>query len=381
MKCTLAIVLLFATYSMETCAQSGQTAVADSLYLVGNYPMAINTYAKEHRLENSLQIARAYTAMGANTKALEQYKGLLKEYGDQPVAQFEMAKLLLKLKKNSAAASLFSQLVEADPHNAELHYYLGRSYWESEKVDAANKAFRAAVEQDSTHIKSIFQLGKYYVANGQKDSVLFFVNKGLSTYPDDASLINLKGLAFFNNEQYFKAEPLFEQLLQLGETSAHIYEKLGNCQLQNRKLEEAKANYHQLVSREELLPQAYLGLGKVFWWQSQRDSARIYFKKAIEAKKPYLGEEYRNLGLLEHREGNLALSLEYYQKAAEENPLDYTNYYEVCVLADEYYKDPETKLRYFEEFEKRYPRVPAYFQHYIHKRISELKEEIHYATD
>ena len=48
------------------------------------------------------------------------------------------------------------------------------------------------------------------------------MNQGLKVYPDDVSLINLKALAYFNNNEYQKALPLFERLVALGEIQEFI---------------------------------------------------------------------------------------------------------------------------------------------------------------
>lgn len=57
-------------------AQYSPIAVADSLYALGNYTLAINEYAKEGLPNAELQIARAYNAIGNYDKALAQYESL-----------------------------------------------------------------------------------------------------------------------------------------------------------------------------------------------------------------------------------------------------------------------------------------------------------------
>ena len=48
--------------------QFSESSVADSLYLLGNYTEAINLYAKVGDEKSSLQIARAYNAIGNKRK-------------------------------------------------------------------------------------------------------------------------------------------------------------------------------------------------------------------------------------------------------------------------------------------------------------------------
>lgn len=56
-------------------------------------------------------------------------------------------------------------------------------------------------------------------------------------------------------------------------------------------------------------------------------------------------------------------------------------YYQICTLADAYYKDPKTKLGYYEHFLERYPELVPYLKERAKNRITELKEEIHFAGE
>lgn len=65
--------------------------------------------------------------------------------------------------------------------------------------------------------------------------------------------------------------------------------------------------------------------------------------------------------------------------AWKENRENHFNYYQVCILADEYYKDPKTRLGYYENLLEIYPQIPDFIGERVKKLISELREEIHYA--
>ena len=73
------------------------------------------------------------------------------------------------------------------------------------------------VALDSTHLRSLFQLAKYYTVKQERDNALKYIEKGLQFYETDVALINLKALVLFNDYQYNNAIPWFEKLLELGE--------------------------------------------------------------------------------------------------------------------------------------------------------------------
>ncbi|NJB36321.1 hypothetical protein [Croceivirga sp. JEA036] len=56
-------------------------------------------------------------------------------------------------------------------------------------------------------------------------------------------------------------------------------------------------------------------------------------------------------------------------------------YYQICTLADTYYKDPKTKLSYYERFLELHPEALPFITERARIRITELKEEIHLAGE
>lgn len=374
-------ILLFLLILNKAGAQTSALSVADSLYALGNYSAAINAYAKQGNLKSSLQIARAYETIGNYTKAVVQYRATLNKNPELDIARYEMGKLLLKIKQYQAALEAFTTLVAKKEGNPEYFYYLGRVQESISNTNEANNNFRQAIRLDSTHLRSIYSLGKFFVLNQEKDSVLKYVDKGLEFYEEDVSLINLKALAFFNNGQFSQALPHFERLLELGEEKPFVYKKLAHCYLMNLETEKAYLTYRQLLKFQDFEVDAYSGFAEVFLKEQQLDSAQFYIKKSIKERRVVFDKEYRDLGRIARLKGKTKQALDHYRKSWEENKSNQFVYYQVCTLADEYYKDPETKLSYYEKLLEQYPKLLPFIEERAKKRVSELKEEIHFARN
>src|SRR6266550_1231968 len=71
---------------------------------------------------------------------------------------FEDANTAFKAKRYDEAARLFATYTTAQPDNVWGHYMLGLSAWKAGDRDRAVEAFRRALEQDSTHVKSHLNL-------------------------------------------------------------------------------------------------------------------------------------------------------------------------------------------------------------------------------
>ena len=216
MRKSVAIILILLFAKVHSQSRSN-IIIADSLYVTGNYTKAINQYAGDGSITSALQIARAYNAIGNYEKAIAQYQSVLTKETTLQIAKFELGKLYLKTNDFENAESLFLELIDIPNDNPEYHFYLGETYREQKKVGNSITSYKNATATDSTHLRSLFQLGKYYVGQREKDSALTFIDRGLTFYENDVALINLKALAYYNNDEYAKASPYFERLVELGE--------------------------------------------------------------------------------------------------------------------------------------------------------------------
>ena len=367
--------------SLPAGRQGLASSFADSLYALGNYVQAINYYAKENSPTSKLQIARAYNAIGNYDKAIFEYESLIVSDKALQIAKFELGKLYIKISDFRKANTIFYELTSIEKDNPEYHYYLGETYREINEDASSLVAYKNAVAIDSTHLRSLFQLGKYFVVKQEKNQALKYIESGLRFYENDVSLINLKALALFNDNDYRGAQPIFERLLQLGEEKPHIYEKLGYCYYQLWEFEKAKNAYRELFQFPDSEPEAYNGLAHTFHKEKQIDSAEVYYKKAIAAKKPFLGREYSALAQLARERDDLNTALRYYKMAFEEQPDNHFACYQICAVSEQLQDDPKKKLQCYNGFIERFGDKKTFMENMVKKRISELKEEIHMAKE
>ncbi len=373
---TLLFILIF-----KVEAQTSTLKIADSLYVTGNYTQAINYYAKEGSKQSILQIARAYNRIGNYDKSILEYERIITKDASLEIAKYELGKLYFKLKQFSKAELLFTDLTQKNSKNPEYYYYSGEILYKLDKKEQGVNAYKKAVAIDSTHLRSLFKLGKHYLVMKEPSPSLKYINMGLQFYKNDVSLINLKALTLFNNEEHEKAIEQFNSLLELGEEKPHIYNKLGYSYIKLWEFKKAKESYNKLLEYDSSIPEAYYGLAGVYDKEQKIDSAITYYKKAIEAKKPFLLNEYRGLANAYSIKNNVKLALKYYDLIRTEEPSDPIAQYQYCVMADKYYKDPKVKLKNYQIFKEKFTPKNPYFSHFVDKRISELKEEIHFNTN
>lgn len=375
------IVLWSLSLTLGVDAQSSSSKVADSLYATGNYTKAINHYAEAGGAISGLQIARAYNAIGNFEKAIVQYQSVVEQHPDWQIANFELGKLLLKAEEYDEARKHFTQLTASGKDNPEYQYYLGEVFQDLDQPASALTAYKKAVKLDSTHLRSLFRLGKYFTIKLERDQALKYVDKGLQFYENDVSFINLKALIYYNDNQYKIAIPWFERLLELGETKPYVYEKLAYCYYKNWEFEKAKKTYRTLIGIDDQNSDTYFGMAEALRKNKQLDSAEIYIKKAMDVQRPIFGKGYSRLAGLARDRNDLKSALDYYKLAHKETPSDEMGYFNICTVADQLYKDPKTKLTYYENFLKKFGKNRPYASKIAAKRVKELREEIHFANN
>ena len=379
MKHLFILTLLLLQIKVE--AQTSALAIADSLYSIGNYSNAINEYSKVGGLSSALQIARSYNAIGNYEKAIKQYQYVVGEDVEHQLAQFELGKLLLKLKRFKEAKSVFTDLSIFNESNPEFQYYLGEVYKELNKADESLVHYKNAVSLDSTHLRSLFQLAKQYTIKQERDNALKYILEGLAYYENDVSLINLHGLVLFNDSQFEKAIPLFEQVLELGEDKDYVYQKLGYSYNKNWEFKKAKEAYAVLLKRDDTNSQTYFDLASVYQKENKLDSAKIFINKAMDAQKPIFAQGYNELAGIAHHQKDLKTALKFYQMAHQEDKSDARIYYNIVTVYDQLGSDLGKKLVYYQNFLKQYPNEHPFYYETVKKRISELKEEIHFSKE
>ena len=77
--------------------------------------------------------------------------------------------------------------------------------------------------------------------------------------------------------------------------------------------------------------------------------------------------------------GDKKQALENYTKAFEEDTNNQFAHWQVCIMTDQYYKDPQLKLNQYQKFLSAHPELLPFLKERAKKRITELKEELHYA--
>ncbi|MGV8815475.1 MAG: tetratricopeptide repeat protein [Gelidibacter sp.] len=372
-------ILLLVLVSWSVQAQDVLLKRADSLYVHGNYSQAIEvfkTYEKQEEVYEKM--AKANLALGNYDEALASYDNALNAFPEDALIKYDYAKLLSRSKKLNDAAVLFSELVYLDYKNPNYHYELGLVFEKQGDSTAMNR-FHSAYELDHTHQKAIYKIARYFLAKRNHEASLRYINTGLKSYANNAELISLKALNYYRKENYKEASVWFEKLLDLGESSQFIHEKLSFCYAEQLLYEKAIVQAHRAVDYDSKNATNLYILGQLYEKIDNFAAAEEWIAKALNILDQPLNAEYTKLAGVLNRQKKYKEAIAALQKAVNENPQDEAAQFFLVRTKDEYYADRNSKIKVYEVYIDKFPK--SMYVPYASSRLRELKEEKFMKTD
>lgn len=358
---------------LKTEAQNSVLKLADSLYLNGNYSKAIEHY-KLHENQPDVfdKIAKAYMAIGNYEEALKNYEFSITSNPKDALSKYEYAKLLSRTKNYDEASKVFNELVYLDYKNPNYHYELGLVLEQLKDSTAMNR-FRSAFDLDKTHQKAIYKIAKYFLQKRKHEAVDSYTDKGLESYPNNLELISLKAQNYYWKQDYKEAVNWFERLLELGETSEFIYEKLSLCYYQLNNVEKALENRLFALKYNPNDASMRYVIGTYYLDLNDFKNAEKYINQALLLLDQPLDAEYMKLATVLNRQEKYKESISALNKAINENPSNELAYLHLAITKESYYADYDAKIKAYEDIKNKFPK--SMILKFVDAQISKLKEE------
>jgi tetratricopeptide (TPR) repeat protein len=364
--------LLAALFILHLNAQSAKDD-ADALYATGNYTKAIESYKSLDEIETVYdKIAKAYIAIGNYGEAAPYYEKAIEAHPEDALLKYDYAKLLSKTKHYKEANTLFKNLIESDSLNPNYHYELG-IVLEKQNDSTALTEYLKTFDLDLTHQKAIFKIAKHNIIKRNFELAHRLVDKGLESYTDNVELISLKAQAYYYQEYYTHAVVWFNKLIDLGETSEFIHEKLSLSYAQNFDYDNAIYHRKQALKFNPSDANAIYVIGTYYQSLSDYEKAEEYIEQALKLMDRSLSDEYQRLGTIYNRQKNYEKAIKAFQKSLKEDPSNIMSEFFIIRTKDEFYADLDTKINMYETYIENNDKSP--FISFAEGRLKELKQE------
>jgi len=368
----LSVWLFCLVFAVNLNAQN-QKDKADDFYANGNFAKAIEAYKAVDNLgEVYDKIAKAYIAIGNYGEGLGNYKKALDANPEDLLITYEYAKLLTSTNKYNEANQYFRSLIRKDSLNPNYHYELG-VVLEKQKDTIALQEFKKTFDLDQTHQKTIFKIAKRHLIKRNFELAHQFIDKGLESYENNIELISLKAQTYYHQEYYTHSVVWFNKLIDLGEKSAFIHEKLSLSYAQNSDYEDAIYHRIEALKFSPTDANAMYVIGTYYESLSNFVKAEEFISKALMLQDVSLSREFQKLGTILNRQKKYEKAIKAFQKSLKEDPSNFMSEFYILRTKDEYYADVDSKIAMYEQYVAKHVKSP--FVAFAEKRIKELKEE------
>jgi tetratricopeptide (TPR) repeat protein len=402
--------LLIIMVALKTEAQSSVFSVVDSLLLKGNYQVALIQLEKEHIKTAKIygKIASIYQSIGDFNKAIQYYEKAL------VIEEKESLKVKLGVSYNSAgfpskAIALYEDIIKKDTSNLLVAHSLGKLYLAKNKAKRAVKIYRflnikdslnpnypyqlgKALEKqgkhlkmgqsyldafniDTLHLKSIYELSKFFKELRVKDSTMLFIEKGLKIDSTNVNFIQLKANVLYFAKDFEGAIEQLTKLDSLNFKSINTYEMFGMCYYKLKNLELAEEYFKKALRIDRINSKINYRLGSLYYEKKDLKLAHLYLAQSIMFGRGDLDKQYLLLGIIAKEDFKMKVAVKNFNEAVIYNRHNSDALFQLAFASDSYFKDKKIALnhyqRYIQKFENKSPKLTEY----ANRRITEIKKE------
>ncbi len=362
----------------DRVSSNRQLKKADSLFALGTYSQAISLY--KNLPENATvlyKLAMCYESSGNNKEALKYYKAALKISKNSLSTAYRYGKLLIKSAQYKKADSLFLELVNKQPKNANYVYHLALAK-EKQKDTVALSLYKRAYLLDTTMIHSAYKTAVLLIQKKQFNQAEKYINTGLYNDSLSTRFLALKATLLYYNKKYHKAKEIYKKLIALGKNNEIVYANLAKTYMKVSDYENAIEQYLILVKNHDSEnPNYHHNLGICYRALHYYDKAEEAFNTSVALNTPFLENDYMRLADLYNAQKQYKKQLEIYKKLLMLNPENEEATYRQSVAADNFFKDKKTVLQYYNGYLKKHSENGKYSR-LVKQRIRDIKKELHF---
>lgn len=212
-------------------------------------------------------------------------------------AYFNLAMVQMELRSFSAAREALERAVIVKPDMAGYHEKLGTVLMELEDWKGAQAAFTKALELDASLFKAHFKLGRCSEELEDPQNALYHYTDAIKAGPRFLPSYSALGRLYADLRYPDQAAQVLSEALEVAmpgtEEEANIHHLLGTVYQQQRKYDEAIAEFQAALGIVPGMPDALFSLGWTYALQGNDEEAKRYLDKYVmmagaDAPKHYL---------------------------------------------------------------------------------------------
>jgi tetratricopeptide (TPR) repeat protein len=204
--------------------------------------------------------ATLYFAERRYDEAIETFeRALLLKKDDEFALQWRIA-AQRKLRQFDRAAELMTNAIELLPHSSELYGEQGWLFFDQNKLEEAEAAFRRASELRPYTVRFAFGRVEVLLRMGRIGEAGRILEDLNGRFKDDEEVEERIGWFYLGQSRPFEAHRMFQSMLERDETSIAGINGMGGFYLDQRDYSSAEAQFRAAIRRVAYQPQYHVNL-------------------------------------------------------------------------------------------------------------------------
>jgi protein O-GlcNAc transferase len=223
------------------------------------------------------------------------------------------------------AIELYSVVVEEDPENAQVLYFLGTAYFQAGNIGKGYDLLIKSLEINPNNPFVSNNLGNIYLAWKRYDEAITSYRRVVRLEPNFIEAYYNLGFALQQQKKFDESIENYNKAIQLKPGFLEAYINRGVALKELGRLDEAIESYNQFIQLNPNNAEVYKNLGNVFKELNMLGEALESYTKAIELRPSY-SELYNSRGVVLKELARFNDAINNYDLAIELNP-DYAEAY------------------------------------------------------
>lgn len=273
---------------------------AQALQSAGRHAEAFPYYRRALELDpRFLPALRTLGAAQARGGQIEEARRTLeqatKEYPDDSLSWFELARVYRQERKLGEAAAAARRAISKEPELVDAHTALGSILLEMNDPAGAEQAFLGALREDPGDSEAHANLGIILGARGENGEAERHFERAVRGNPKhSASRFNF-AVFLANQKRFGEALVHAREAVHLDRSNLNFHDLVGNLYSAMRNWRAAAQEYQEALRVDPEFGRGQLGLGTALGALNDLSGARLYLSKAAQSSDPAVRAEASEL--------------------------------------------------------------------------------------
>lgn len=223
------------------------------------------------------------------------------------------------------AQQIAGELAQQHPNDAKVAFLNGRILWVTGEEPRATAEFRRSLDLDPSDLAVWETFLIAYSAKEKADSLIYYADKAIKLFPNNAIIHFYKGIGLMNKEMYAEAVSIMTRVIDMvpdenTEQLARVYATLGDIYNQSKQFKLSDESYRKSLQLE---PLNYGNMNNFAYYLSVRgenlDEAEKMSRQTVE-KYPESSIYLDTYGWILYRQGKYSRAKDYIMKAIQLRP-------------------------------------------------------------